>query len=176
MIAEKIKLLTFKSKAEFDKKAEEIIGLQYQIDVLKAELNQKTEAVKLEYSAKIEPLKIEKQNIVTLVYGWVLANAAMLFGKKKSARCATGSYGLKKSGKTLKLLDEDAKEEDIAKILFDADKKQYVKVVYKLDKNAIKTALSEETDVELLDKYFEKLQDLEFFVKPDKDGDKAEEK
>ena len=48
MIAEKIKLLTFKTKEEFDKKAQEIISLQYKIDALKAEMNQKLELVKLE--------------------------------------------------------------------------------------------------------------------------------
>lgn len=175
MIAEKIKLLTFKTKEEFDKKAQEIISLQYKIDALKAKMNQKLELVKLEYSAKIEPLNTSKKSIVAMIFGWVVQNRSMLFGKKKSARCATGSYGLKKNNKILELRDCDADAEEVAKALFDMGKSEYVKVSYKLDKNAIKSAMDEDADAELLDKYFVKTQDEEFYVKPDKDSDKIDE-
>ena len=110
-----------------------------------------------------------------MIFGWVVQNRSMLFGKKKSARCATGSYGLKKNNKILELRDCDADADEVAKALFDMGKSEYVKVSYKLDKNAIKSAMDEEADAELLDKYFVKTQDEEFYVKPDKDSDKIEE-
>jgi len=173
MTAEKIKTLTFASKEAFDKKCEEIVGFQNRIDVLAAEQNREIELLKLSFKEKLEPLRIAKRSVITSIFGWLMANRELVFGKRKSARCATGTYGLRKSKKSLQLSDADADEDEIAKKLFDAGKTGYVSTVYKLDKNAIKRAMADGEDEELLERYFQKTQEVEFYVKPDdsKGGD-----
>lgn len=163
---------SLRSKAEFTDTVNTIAALQLEIEEAEATLNK--ELAQLQEAAKenIAALKTDRDAKLAAATAYAEEHRDALFpGVEKTAASALASYGFRLSPPSLKALSGAWPTARTIEALQAADKTEYLTIKTALNKEALKTDL---TDAQLAEYGLRRVQADEFWISPIRAAEPAE--